>query len=167
MTPLSPIHNKEALVSHFIDPIKKSWDQEKLKLCIPAHQLQKVCKVPISLTNARDKLIWKATRFGKYTVKSGYVVQNAVRPIANLSRPSCSYTPASFMWKKLWSIPTLPKVRIFMWKALRNWIACRANLVKRKCSSNLLCPMCESAEETIEHLLFHCPWSKAVSLQQK
>lgn len=51
---------------------------------------------------------------------------------------------------------------MFMWKAVRNWVACRENLVRRKCISSPICPICESASESIEHLLFHCPWSRAV-----
>ncbi|KAI8556700.1 hypothetical protein RHMOL_Rhmol05G0274300 [Rhododendron molle] len=63
------------------------------------------------------------------------------------------------MWNKLWSIRTAPKIRMFMWKAIKNWVACRDNLFRRKCITN---PICDSANETIEHLLFHCPWSRAV-----
>ncbi|KAI8552163.1 hypothetical protein RHMOL_Rhmol06G0244100 [Rhododendron molle] len=28
----------------------------------------------------------------------------------------------------------MPKVLMFMWKATKNWVACRANLFRRKCT---------------------------------
>lgn len=162
---VSPIHpdvDDRTMVSQFINPITKRWDEGQLKLCIPINQVQEVSKIPISISGARDRLIWRDTKTGVYTVKSGYAHQRVKNHASKFSKPSCSFTPSTLMWKKFWNIPTLPKIRIFMWKVIKNWTACKANLVRRKCGSNPTCPICESANETMEHLLFHCPWSRAV-----
>ncbi|XP_058208190.1 uncharacterized protein LOC131321203 [Rhododendron vialii] len=66
------------------------------------------------------------------------------------------------MWTSLWNSLIAPKIRLFMWKAACNWLACKANLFRRKCAPNPMCPICASASETIEHMLFHCPWVKAM-----
>lgn len=76
-------------------------------------------------------------------------------------KPSCSHTPSCSMWKKFWNISTLPNVHMFMWKALQNWVACWANLARRKRGTNPTCPIWENLTKTLEHLLFHCPLSKA------
>ncbi|KAI8573093.1 hypothetical protein RHMOL_Rhmol01G0251900 [Rhododendron molle] len=34
--------------------------------------------------------------------------------------------------------------------------------VQRKCSPSPLCPICNEVEETVEHTLFHCPWTKPI-----
>ena len=36
------------------------------------------------------------------------------------------------------------------------------NLYKRSCSPCPKCPICNSSEETIEHLLFECAWTRPV-----
>lgn len=95
-------------------------------------------------------------------MKSGYAIQMGSMARVKLAIPSSSYSPFGAMWRKLWTIPTLPKIHMFLWKASRNWIPCKANLVKRKCGSDLTCPICETSSETVEHILFHCPWSRAV-----
>lgn len=73
-----------------------------------------------------------------------------------LSKASSSFSPSGVMWSKLREVPTAPKVRHFMWKVVRNWVACKANLFRRKCASSPLCPICNKEEETIEHILFRC-----------
>lgn len=35
----------------------------------------------------------------------------------NPALPSSSFTPSSVMWNKLWAIPTVPKVCMFMWNS--------------------------------------------------
>lgn len=156
-------HLKEPLkVADFIDPLTKEWNRVKLKKCIPEAEVQAVCKIPISCSSFPDRFIWRHTKTGEYTVKSGYAQRRLNLLKVNPALPSCSFTPSGRMWNKLWSIPTAPKVRMFMWKVVRNWVACRENLFRRKCSPNPTCQICNDASESIEHLLFHCPWSKAV-----
>lgn len=41
-------------------------------------------------------------------------------------------------------------------------MACKDNLCKRKCAHNPLCPICELEHESIEHVLFRCPWTEAI-----
>lgn len=60
------------MVADFIDHQTKGWDREKLSRIIPAKEVQKVCKIPISLSDSKDKLIWCHSKIGGYTVKSGY-----------------------------------------------------------------------------------------------
>ncbi|XP_058183909.1 uncharacterized protein LOC131301564 [Rhododendron vialii] len=142
--------------------IQLIWNREKLKGCIPDSEVQEVCKIPISYVNFSDCVIWRHTKNGEFSVKSGYAQRRMRNLTLKPATPSCSFIPSEVMWKKLWSIPTAPKVRMFMWKAAQNWVACRENLFCRKCITNPTCPICASTNETIEHLLFHCPRSRAV-----
>lgn len=95
-------------------------------------------------------------------MKSGYAFLAHKRLESMGSKPSSSFAPSCSMWRKFWTVPTLPKIRVFMWKVIQNWVACQDNLVRRKCGNNSMCPICENAKETMEHVLFHCPWSRAV-----
>lgn len=149
-------------VVDFIDKSTKEWNRGKLKECIPNTEVQIVCKIPVSYSNSSDCFIWHHTKTGEYTIKSGYAKRRTSMTRVNPALPSSSFTPSSVMWNKLWAIPIVPKVRMFMWKVVRNWVASRENLFRRKCSPNSSCPICDSANESIKHFLFYCPWSKVV-----
>ncbi|XP_058198439.1 uncharacterized protein LOC131313959 [Rhododendron vialii] len=153
---------ENARVVDFLKPISKKWDLAKLRGCIPEEQVQAVCKIPVSLSNASDNLGWHHTNSGKYTVKSGYFQRRKSFARTRSNSASSSFTPSKSMWTRLWNSCTNPKVRTFMWRAARNWLTCKENLCRRKCSPNPTCPLCENAVETVEHMLFHCPWSRAV-----
>lgn len=51
---------------------------------------------------------------------------------------------------------------MFMWKVVKNWIACKQNLFRRKCGQNPLWPICETESKSIEHKLFRCSWTREV-----
>lgn len=134
---------------------------EKLKSCVSEEVVQAIIKIPTSISHGPDKLIWSHSKSGIYTVKSGYFQARRGNQ-SRLSIPSSSYSPSKSMWSRLWTIPTSPKVRIFMWKVVKNWIACKQNLFHRKCGHTPLCPICEVEGESIEHTLFRCSWTRAV-----
>lgn len=137
------------------------WDANKLKDCVSDYEAQAILQIPISIRKDQDRIIWAHTSNGQYSVKSGYF-QALKASLTNTASPSSSYTPQDTMWSRLWNIPTSPKVRMFMWKVVRNWVACKQNLFRRKCGASPLCPICEFESESIEHTLFRCPWTRAV-----
>ena len=59
-------------VSDLIDPLSKSWHPKLMDNHFFPHKAQVIESIPISSRLPRDKLIWFATPFGIYSVKSGY-----------------------------------------------------------------------------------------------
>ncbi|XP_057734674.1 uncharacterized protein LOC130950151 [Arachis stenosperma] len=51
---------------------------------------------------------------------------------------------------------------MFLWKAAHNIILVRANLKKKRLLTNNVCPICLQEEETEEHTLLLCEWTRAV-----
>lgn len=149
-------------VADFIDQANQTWDVDKLRQCISEAESIATSSIPISISKAKDKRIWKFNKSGNYSVKSGY--HQGIKKVA-LSKPSqasTSYSPPKSLWNKLWDVPSAPKICHFMWKVVKNWVASKANLFKRKCSPSPTCLLCNSEKESIEHILFHCPWTRAV-----
>ncbi|KAF5472199.1 hypothetical protein F2P56_008936 [Juglans regia] len=60
-------------------------------------------------------------------------------------------------WKSIWEMKVPDKVKFFMWKAGNNLLATRVNLFSKKVIENPICPICLKGEETIMHVLWHCP----------
>lgn len=57
----------------------------------------------------------------------------------------------------IWHAKTLPKIRHFLWQAVRNCVATKANIASRRIPCSI-CPICEENPETVEHALLTCPW---------
>ena len=73
-------------------------------------------------------------------------------------KASSSYSIDNAIWKKIWSLKTIPRVHNFVWRIINKAVASNDALFKRKCSSSPNCPICEQKEETLEHLFLLCPW---------
>lgn len=59
-------------------------------------------------------------------------------------------------WKRLWKTWAPPKCKFFLWLAIRNKCWTTDRLEKRGMPHPDVCPMCDQAQETIQHLLSAC-----------
>lgn len=64
VSPLPNVHMEKTMVGDFINPVTKVWDKEKLKTCIPSEEVDKVCKIPVSFSEAEDKVVWRHNSSG-------------------------------------------------------------------------------------------------------
>jgi len=100
-----------------------------------------------------DKLVWLPVKSGEYTSRSGYGVTSlTVLPTAQVR----------FNWQaNLWKLHTMPKIKLFLWKAAAGALPVGAQLVRRHISSTWDCARC-GAPETSTHMLFHCDFAAQV-----
>lgn len=75
--------------------------------------------------------------------------------------PGTSYQIPTQLWRNVWGLNMVPKVKHFIWKVLHGALATTEALFKRKCSRTPLCRVCNEDVESLEHLLFFCPWVTA------
>ncbi|GJY60515.1 RNA-directed DNA polymerase, eukaryota [Tanacetum coccineum] len=103
----------------------------------------------ISLSNVRDRWRCDLTGDGEFRVKE---VRNF---IDDLFLPSFDAT----RWVKCVPI----KINIFVWRARRDCLPTRVNLIRRGVSIEYSsCPICHTCDETIEHILFQCDLAQSV-----
>ncbi|KAL6134961.1 hypothetical protein ACLB2K_067189 [Fragaria x ananassa] len=119
-----------------------------------------ITSLPIGDCNAQDRLIWPHNKAGVYTVKSGYHWVQGMSVSSGPSSVTSSHSIDKRIWKSIWAIKNLPKIRLFLWRVLCNAGPTLHNLGKRKLTRSPLCPICESEEETFEHITLLCPWSR-------
>ncbi|KAI8551674.1 hypothetical protein RHMOL_Rhmol06G0204500 [Rhododendron molle] len=148
-------------VKDVIDQVKGSWKKELLTKVVTQEEMQEILSVPISQVNRKDHLVWHYTKNGSYSVKSGYH-QAVLASTTQGNGPSSSFTPNKKLWEVVWKLNIPHKVRHFWWRACSNSLATKENLMRRRCGSSKVCPICESFEESIEHILFDCQWVRAV-----
>lgn len=72
------ILNAEAKVAELIDANKKSWNLKLVKEVFSDVEAKIICQIPICLSNRLDKIMWRCTKNGFFTVRSAYPLQGEV-----------------------------------------------------------------------------------------
>ncbi|XP_078157436.1 uncharacterized protein LOC144553211 [Carex rostrata] len=99
-----------------------------------------------------DRLIFKLTANGSYSVKKAY---------ANLAGNDCVRDDDQRkFWNWIWKKGNiLPRIRLFLWKAVQNALPLSATLASRfNCDSS--CATCGEQGENAKHMLFTCPFAR-------
>lgn len=99
-----------------------------------------------------DKHCWRLSSSGLYSAKSAYT---------GFFLGATTFKP----WKRIWKSWAPNKCKFFMWLVAhdRCWTADR--LAKRGLPHPQFCILCDQEEETINHLLVSCVFSRAVWFQ--
>lgn len=124
------------------------WEQEMLRSFMEDIQRLQVTR------GEDDKWRWKFNADGIYSVNSAY---------KKLTEDNVTTTRKSF--NQIWDTPAPLKVSGFSWQLLHRRLPTRSNLGRMNMilnNSGSQCPMCTSAEETEQHLLFTCAFATKV-----
>ncbi|XP_020421443.1 uncharacterized protein LOC109949733 [Prunus persica] len=104
--------------------------------------------------------IWHFTKYGGYTVKSGYDLAIKLRRngvIGKKGKGECSnQSGQSGPWKHIWALQVPPKIQMFIWRCYRNVLAVRENLRRRRVDVEADCLLCGNNGKTEVHLFFRC-----------
>jgi hypothetical protein len=84
--------------------------------------------------------VWRETINGLFTVKSAYHV--AKKRELQMQAESSSRVEQNEMWGPLWKLPIPNAEKNFLWKACHEILPTKANLCRRKVTTDALCPIC-------------------------
>ena len=130
------------------------WNWEGISFSFPKEILMEIKATPIPYSMLReDRLSWSSSPSGEFHLKDAY-------HIANAKESKLALQPFSGVW--VWKIPSLPRIKCFLWQCCHQSIPVHALLAKRGMNISPICPMCNAALETISHALKD--YSKAQSL---
>lgn len=108
-----------------------------------------------------NRLIWPHDKNGELTVHPAYALIRAKQKNDESNTASSSVLVHAGFQNFLWNISVPAKIKSFLWKASSNILLVAGNLVKKRASLALDCSFC-SSEESIEHMLFGCEWTRAI-----
>lgn len=94
-----------------------------------------------------------------YTVKSAYHLLSDAsmqRRYHGQSRSGSSADIDNPTWKKLWKLKIPPKVRVFLWRVVNEFIPSRYKLYHRHVEKMGICMTCGNRAETMCHGLVEC-----------
>ncbi|VFQ81500.1 unnamed protein product [Cuscuta campestris] len=131
------------------------WDWPTIDAIFNARDRQCIEAIPLTGSSSNDMLIWAHDKSGIYTVKSAYKALTWDATVLGHGMDRA-------LWKKLWAVRVLPKVRNLIWRAANNILPCLNNLVTKRVTVQDVCPLCHTSEETVLHIFVHCPFARQV-----
>jgi hypothetical protein len=66
------------------------------------------------------------------------------------------------VWKKVWKLQVIPKVRNFIWKMVKNGLPTNENRFARHIVQNASCEICYNPREDCYHAVMLCPHATAL-----
>ncbi|XP_075636584.1 uncharacterized protein LOC142608791 [Castanea sativa] len=117
------------------------------------HEVLLIQSIPLSQRPVEDKLVWSFNRSGVYTVKSGYKLLSQEVKVSDFKAQGVD----NEVWKMVWGLKVQNKIKNFIWRAIRNSILMKSNLVKRKILIDDSCDHYHHDLENVLHALWQCP----------
>lgn len=135
-------------------PTTRTWNHELVHTLFPPHVARDILYTPVLQVNVGDKQLWRFTSDGAYTVKSGYRIY--CDAIANKD-----HLKMGGDWSSIWRLHAPPKVRSFLWRALRGCLPTRMKLHTHHVNVDGVCLYCARGLENDWHLFFGCSFAEA------
>ncbi|KAL6218309.1 hypothetical protein ACLB2K_011523 [Fragaria x ananassa] len=127
------------------------WNIEMLSDVVPPEVVNQIISFPTGFEDSgNDQLIWKATSNGVFSENSAYI------SLFDMAEPQHHY------WKVVWKLNCPPKLKTFFWTVLHKKILTNVQRVRRRFTTSAVCPICNSADESLLHLFRDCYKSKEV-----
>lgn len=157
---LHSLMNINLKVASLIDCHSGLWNISLLRRLFHYDDVMRILSTPPLLAR-KDSFCWAWNRNGVYSVRSGYEM---IFRLANKEKFSEStISPALFsVLADCWKVKTAPKIQVFLWKNIQGAIAVSARLATKGIKNYDGCLLCGAEEETINHILFLCPYARQV-----
>ncbi|KAH9709496.1 putative reverse transcriptase/RNA-dependent DNA polymerase [Citrus sinensis] len=147
----------ETVVADLIDSENK-WRVDRLEQHFMKEDIEAILKILLPSGKEEDEVLWHFDKKGEYSVKSGY--QLALNQ--NFPNEPESSNSSSRLWKIPWMLDLPEKVKIFMWRALKNILPTAENLWKRRSLQEPICQRCKLQVETVSHVLIECKAARKI-----
>lgn len=145
----------EKRVASLIDHQLGIWRKELIINKFVPEDAQNILSMPLSANQLCDRRIWRYTKTGHFSVKSAYNAAVEKYSMLNINMDGPSLVPKG--WKRMWTMKTIPKVCLFVWRICSNSLPTKDNLCRRGSIVDPMCGLCGEEVETIDHLLMQCP----------
>lgn len=133
---------------------EKQWDITKLRALFNPNVVANILKVQLCSEVDEDKRLWSYERNGMFSVKSCY--QFVFDQFGSQSAEASNVQALNVLWKHLWKMKVPNKIKIFAWRACKNGVPTRENLVQKHVLTEATCRLYFSDWEDITHAIVTC-----------
>ena len=120
-------------VHEFLSLDRMSWNIRALRDNFLIHDENVVSRIPLGRLE-EDTWAWSAEKHGMYTVRSAYrlLISSSRTVVLLKNNIACSSVSENNpIWQNLWKLKISPKLKVFWWRVINNFIHVHANLAKR------------------------------------
>ena len=143
----------EATVDCLIDKNIRTWNATMVDGIFAPQEAEVIKNIPLAKKETKDKLYWPGEQDGRYSCKTGYRF---------LKEDEVGFQVAERqdhekeLWKKIWALECPNKVRNLIWRACRNSLPSKCNLMRRTIITDQKCDQCKEENEDIIHAMWGC-----------
>jgi hypothetical protein len=109
----------EARVSMLIDKDLTRWDQNKLENLFAVEEVEAIVSIPLSCTNQVDRMIWRGSTNGIFSIKSAYHLAKEMedQAMAGSSKGALN----NDVWIRHLKVPNSEEKYIYIWRASHDY----------------------------------------------
>jgi hypothetical protein len=137
------------------------WDMSKLHRVFYEFDVADILKIGVGGVGVEDRVAWNFTKNGIFFVRSAYHLQMRLRNIRGAGAVSSSSVDHHKGWLGLWGADVPGKVKIHVWRLLKNGLALGSELQRRRIKGGVVCVACGCDESAI-HRFWLCPHAQQV-----
>lgn len=116
--------------------------------------------IPLSTCNKPDKLTWRYTNTGLFTIKSAFHLYGGLWDCPK--GQSSDLHTKNTKWTQIWHLKIPNGNKTFLWNACLDALPTRANMFKRNVVDNPERPFCKQGPNTVEYALWECTLARHV-----
>lgn len=124
-------------VHHLIDHETKAWNVELVTELIADEDADRILAMRISQTGRKDSYVWKHSKSGSYTLRTGYKM--AVEQRRSSQHKEVTEPRINSLKKEVWKLKTSRKIKHFLWQSLSGYVASASKLKERHCRTDSSC----------------------------
>ena len=144
---------EEATVECLIDKSTRTWNATMVDEIFAPQEAEEIKNIPLARKEIEDTLYWPWEQDGRYSCKTGYrfLKEDEVGfPVAE------NQDHEKEIWKKIWALECPNKIRNLIWRACRNSLPSKCNLLRRTIITEQRCDRCKEENEDIMHAVWSC-----------
>lgn len=115
----------------------------------------------IRMVRNQDFWSWIYNKSGEYSVKSGYWLASKENN-SKVHQEAMIQPSINDLKDKVWHHQTMPKIKVFLWRAMSGALPVAAQFLARSMQSDPRCQACGLEIESVNHVLFTCSIARQV-----
>jgi hypothetical protein len=129
------------------------WNEDLIRETFLPFDVDAIMRTPVRGVG-EDIWAWEPEKHGLYSVRSAYKLLH-LRQQQRDDMATAS-TSANDTWSLIWKLDVPPKVKIFWWRVVREFLPAKQVLHRRHVEPVPTCDTCGNHEESIRHVLMEC-----------
>ncbi|KAG6626475.1 hypothetical protein CIPAW_15G051200 [Carya illinoinensis] len=150
----------DSKVAMLIDKTTNQWNYPLIEAIFDNTEVDFVKRIPLSPYPTSDRMLWKGTSTGIFTVKSAYYWKSEMEN-QKQGQPSTAIKE-DLPWSSIWQLSVPMATKNFLWRACLEAIPTKVKPHQRKAADEDSCPICKLHPETAIHALWECPFAQDV-----